>query len=157
MGLERGVGLIVWVGVYVDNIILMSIERPSQADIYRFMVGKPPSMQFRTARSILETGTPPSLTSWRSAPESQHSPSPSTPQWSPPVVHYSPNQVVPRILYEKTLSLPRRHLRHFMPAIIGVGSVDLPLLSSTPGTATTESGAARNDHPLKLINPHHNL
>lgn len=135
----------------------MSIERPSQADIYRFMVGKPPSMQFRTARSIPETGTQPCLTSWPSALESPHSPSPSTPPWFPPVVLHFPNQVVPRILYEKTLSLPRRHLRHFMPAIIGVGSVLLPPLSSTPGIATTESGAARNDHPHKLINPHHNL
>ena len=133
--------------ICVDNIILMSIERPSQADIYKFMVGKPPSMQYRTARSIPETGIQPSPTSSPSVPESPHSPSPSTPLWFPPVVLHLPNQVVPRILYEKTLSLPRRHLRHFMPAIIGVGSVRLSLLSYTPGTATTESGAARNDHP----------
>lgn len=143
--------------VYVDNIILMSIERPSQADIYRFMVGKSPYMQFRTVRNIPETGTQPSLTSSPSALESPHSPSPFTHPWFPPVVLHFPNQVVPRILYEKTLSLPRRHLRHLMPAIVGVGSVSLPLLSSTLGIATMEYGAARNDHPHKLINPHHNL
>lgn len=62
--------------------------------------------------------------------------------------------VVPRILYEKTLSPPMRHLRHFFPAVVGIGSVWLYWVSCTFGTTTRACGRAGSDAIINTILMH---
>jgi hypothetical protein len=53
--------------------------------------------------------------------------------------------VVPRILYEKSLSLPKRHLRHLFPAVIGIGSVKDYSSSFSFGITATAFGPIKID------------